>query len=144
MSDIIQNRSRAKLILLSSCNSGSGVDDKEDNKGLSYAFSMAGTPNIIASSWEVCDREASSFFDYFYSFLAEGDHSVKSLQKAKIKQLEEAHLPARHPYFWANWSHYGHGVSYEEKNFWKKYAGVLLTAALLSIILIYTYFVRKK
>ena len=131
MKDIIEHKSAANLLVLSSCHSASGIQDIEGLIGLNYAFSLAGSPNIISSKWEASDQESVDFFTDFYTNLKQGNNSIVSLQQAKINALKNGPLPARHPYFWANWEYSGHTVNYKKSNRWHFVLGGLFLAGLI-------------
>ena len=117
LEELLKGQSMAELIVLSSCHSASGKPTKEGNVGLAYGFAFAGTPNVISSLWSVSDRETKAFFPEFYRRLKYGAQSVESLRQAKLSFLDLAAQPARHPYFWANWVHYGHPVQLDRDHF---------------------------
>ena len=111
---MIGGGSRAKLAILSSCLSASGVQQFEGRLGLTYAFAFIGTPNVISSLWEVPDRESGEIFTHFYNYLDKGIPSTESLRQAKLQYLKEAPLPGRHPFYWAGWSVHGSQVKYQK------------------------------
>jgi CHAT domain-containing protein len=112
LSSLFTTQSAARLAVLSSCFSATGQKSREGNIGLAYGFSFAGTPQVISSLWAVSDRETSEVFGKFYRDFASGKNSIESLHKAKLHYLNNAPLPGRHPYFWANWVYYGHPVKF--------------------------------
>jgi len=93
---------KARLAVLSSCNSGTGKLQKgEGVMSLARGFIYAGCPGIIMTLWEVEDRSGAEIIKSFYSFLKKGYTTDKALQLAKLQFLDHADMLRSHPYFWS-------------------------------------------
>ena len=91
----------ADLVVLSSCESGSGkIERGEGMMGLNRGFLYAGARNVIYSLWKVNDRPTSAFMIRFYQNLIEQKYSFhKALQQTKLQYLKEN--PQNRPHDWA-------------------------------------------
>ena len=104
--EIFQMRLKAKLAILSGCETGRGnFLDGEGFEGFVQAFRAAGTPSIIASLWNVEDRATADFFTYYYKSLIEMQSSTRALQAAKLKMLQDPNYSFLN---WAAFSYYGY------------------------------------
>lgn len=94
LGEIFTLKTDANLVVLSACKSGSGKIAKgEGVLSLPRAFIFAGVPNIIASLWKIHDENTKNLMLDFYKFLLEGNSYSKSLQLAKIEQINKGELP---------------------------------------------------
>ena len=96
------------LVVLSACQTGTGVLEKEGFFGLSRAFFLNGAKSVVASLWRVSDRATCLFMDTFYRYLSEGEKIEQALRLTKIHMLK---TPYRHPYYWSSFVLNG-GFSY--------------------------------
>ncbi|MTI21701.1 CHAT domain-containing protein [Fulvivirga sp. RKSG066] len=73
------------LVTLSACESGLGdIKHGEGIYGLQRAFLTAGSKQVMSSLWKVDDQLTTSFMDYFYSGLIDGNSSEDALRKAQL------------------------------------------------------------
>ncbi|WP_299459282.1 CHAT domain-containing protein [uncultured Microscilla sp.] len=91
----------ADLVVLSSCESGSGkIERGEGMMGLNRSFLYAGARHVMYSLWKVKDRPTSEFMISFYKKLVVGKHSFsKALQLAKQEYIKTH--PLKRPHDWA-------------------------------------------
>ena len=91
----------ADLVVLSSCESGSGkIERGEGLMGLNRGFLYAGARNVIYSLWNVNDRPTSEFMISFYKNLIQQKYSFhKALQQTKLQYLKKH--PRKRPHDWA-------------------------------------------
>jgi CHAT domain-containing protein len=91
----------ADLVVLSSCESGSGkIERGEGMMGLNRSFLYAGARHVMYSLWKVKDRPTSEFMIMFYKQLLTGKHSFsKALQLAKQAYIKKH--PLKRPHDWA-------------------------------------------
>ena len=91
----------ADLVVLSSCESGSGkIERGEGMMGLNRGFLYAGARNVIYSLWKVNDRPTSEFMISFYKNLIQQKYSFhKALQQTKLQYLKKH--PRKRPHDWA-------------------------------------------
>jgi len=86
------------LVVLSACQSQVGELSRGDELvGLSRAFLYAGTPNVIASLWNIDDQATGLLMQKFYGYLRQGNRKAEALQKAQ----REVRTEYAHPYYWA-------------------------------------------
>lgn len=93
---------KAKMAVLSACNTGSGkINRGEGIMSLARGFIYAGVPSIVMTLWEVEDKSGSSIMTLFYNNLNKGMPIDLALQQAKLNYLSKAPQLRSHPYFWA-------------------------------------------
>jgi CHAT domain-containing protein/predicted negative regulator of RcsB-dependent stress response len=94
--------SRLSLAILSSCDSSSSsYRGTEGIGGLQWAFLSAGATAVIATLWEVDDREAAEFTTRFHQQLLGGAGVADALRRASLGSL------AAGRWVWAAFAHYG-------------------------------------
>ncbi|MEP7255836.1 MAG: CHAT domain-containing tetratricopeptide repeat protein [Ferruginibacter sp.] len=98
---------KAKLVVLSGCETGAGnVDKTEGLMSLARGFSYAGTQNVVAGLWQTEDKTSGELFKNFYSNLS--DNSISgSLQKAKLQLIQNASVSQASPFYWAGYIYIG-------------------------------------
>ena len=89
MTDVLNAKLDAKLVVLSCCHSGRGEIKAEGVVGIARAFLGAGARSVIASLWEVNDEATLVFMRHFYEHLVKGQSASKSLHKA-MKMMRES------------------------------------------------------
>ena len=89
MSDVLNIRLRARLVVLSCCHSGRGEIKAEGVVGIARAFLGAGARSVLVSLWAIDDEATLEFMKYFYQHLAEGESASKSLNQA-MKFMRES------------------------------------------------------
>jgi CHAT domain-containing protein len=89
-----------RLVVLSSCSSGSGrTMFGEGVEGLTDAFLAAGVTAVVSSLWPVDDATTAELMALFYGGLCRGHTAEAALRGAK---LELARRPrTRQPFYWA-------------------------------------------
>ncbi len=132
------------LLILSSCNSGSGyIQSGEGILSLAKAFQFAGSKSLLFTLWEVDDQANSLLIKHFLSFLEMGLSKDVALKKAKMAYLQNAHDIKSHPYYWASSQIsgelnpiYNSPKSSEEKHTWKYYLfGSILLIVILALFI---------
>jgi len=99
--EIFNLKLKAKLAVLSSCNTGSGkIMQGEGMFSLSRGFSFAGCPSLIMTLWKVEDNTSMVIMNSFYKNIQNGFSVSKALQQAKIEFLTSSDNLLSHPYFW--------------------------------------------
>ena len=92
----------AKMMFLSSCNTGTGLlQSGEGVMSLARGFFYSGSPCVIMSLWEVDDLSGSEIVKDFYLNLKRGFSKSRSLREARINYLKNANQMRSHPYFWS-------------------------------------------
>ena len=93
----------ADLVVLSSCDSGSGkVWDSEGVISLGRAFLFAGAHNVVVSLWEVDDRFSREFMIAFYQHFLSGLSYSQALHKAKSAMINSEDWS--HPKYWSSFT----------------------------------------
>ena len=89
MTDVLNAKLDAKLVVLSCCHSGRGEIKAEGVVGIARAFLGAGARSVIASLWAVNDQATLVFMRHFYEHLVKGQSASKSLHEA-MKMMRES------------------------------------------------------
>ena len=89
MTDVLNAKLDAKLVVLSCCHSGRGKIKAEGVVGIARAFLGAGARSVIASLWAIDDEATLTFMEHFYKHLVKGQSASKSLHEA-IKMMPES------------------------------------------------------
>lgn len=106
--DVLDLQLDARLVVLSSCSTGSGqILSGEGVLGLSTAFLSTGVPAVLASLWPVDDGATTEFMRRYYGFLSEGQDCAEAL--ASTQDVLRAGPETRHPYYWAGFVLVGEG-----------------------------------
>ncbi|MDD3642299.1 MAG: CHAT domain-containing protein [Candidatus Krumholzibacteria bacterium] len=108
--EILAQPVRARLVVLSACESGRGrLGRGEGVVGLTRAFLGAGAQNVISSLWAVPDESTSALMRECYDRLVkEGEPPHAALNGARLKLLGD---PATsHPFYWAAFVATGSGA----------------------------------
>ncbi len=99
--DIYNLDLKARLTVLSACNTGRGNLRKgEGVMSLARGFLYAGCPSIVMSMWEVEDNAGTEIMHTFYRVLKKGRSTDYALRQAKLKYLENANPRLAHPHYW--------------------------------------------
>ncbi|NUN69596.1 MAG: CHAT domain-containing protein [Bacteroidetes bacterium] len=80
---------KARLVVLSSCESGIGrLVDGEGMIALSRGLFYAGASNIMLSLWKVSDQQTYGLMEPFYRHVAAGEAFPSALRKAKLSMID--------------------------------------------------------
>lgn len=100
--EIAKLRLRARLVVLSACETGTGrFAQGEGAMSLGRAFMYAGVPSLVISLWPVNDGATASLMELFYYNIEQGQAPAKALRQAKLDYLNRCEGLASHPAFWA-------------------------------------------
>lgn len=115
MSDILNLKLDADLVVLSACNTG-GTDGKSGGEalsGLTRAFFYAGARRLVASHWPVPDASTAALMSSLFG--GQGVGGAAALRQAQLGLIDgtvSANAPVEwsHPLFWAGFSTIGDGT----------------------------------
>lgn len=109
MSDVLNVKLRAKLVVLSCCHSGRGEIKAEGVVGIARAFMGAGARSVLVSLWAIDDEATLEFMKTFYQHLLEGKGASESLNQAmKSMRVSERFSDVK---YWAPFVLIGDDVS---------------------------------
>jgi CHAT domain-containing protein len=135
-------RLNAKMVILSSCNTGTGtLHTGEGILSLARGFIYSGSQSVIMSMWEIEDRSGAEIVKTLYRYLKKGETKSNALQKARIKYLKSADMLRSHPYFWASLVIYGNNAPVYHSG---KLFIVFSFAGLLICLLLIFYYRRPR
>jgi CHAT domain-containing protein len=133
---------KAKMVVLSSCNTGTGLlYSGEGILSLARGFIYSGSQSVVMSMWEIEDKSGTDIVELFYKNLKKGYPKSVALKKARIAFLENADQLRSHPYFWSALVVYGDNTPLYHSSRLK--ITVLLIAIILSLALGYYFWKRK-
>ncbi|QGY46733.1 CHAT domain-containing protein [Maribellus comscasis] len=128
--DIYNLNLKARLSVLSACNTGTGQLKKGEGViSLARGFLYAGCPAIIMTLWEVEDNSGTKIMSSFYKFLKKGKNKDEALRLAKLEYLENANSRLAHPHYWLGYVSIGDNTS-----LYKSYDFYFFSLLLLTII----------
>jgi CHAT domain-containing protein len=129
---------KAKMVVLSSCNTGIGQQHSgEGILSLARGFVYSGSQSVLMSLWEVEDRSGAEIVKNFYGELKKGETKSEALRKARIKYLKNSDMLTAHPYYWSALAIYGNDSPlYYSRKFVVRTGAVLL---LILLTLFYSY-----
>jgi CHAT domain-containing protein len=102
---------KAKMVVLSSCNTGTGLlYSGEGILSLARGFIYSGSQSVVMSMWEIEDKSGTNIVELFYKNLKKGYPKSVALKNARTEFLENADQLRSHPYFWATLVVYGNNA----------------------------------
>lgn len=115
MSELYGMNLKAKLAVLSACNTGVGeMTDGSGIVSMNRAFMYAGVPSVISSLWNAPDKATQQVMTSFYKELKSGKSKSEALRYAKLDYLKNQTVQQfQHPFFWAGFILQGENESLE-------------------------------
>jgi CHAT domain-containing protein len=133
---------KAKMVVLSSCNTGTGLlSSGEGILSLARGFIFSGSQSVVMSMWEIEDQSGTEIVKLFYDNLKKGYTKSDALRKSRIYYLKHSDQLRSHPYFWSALVIYGNNNPLYFSIYLKIAAGIVLILVAGGIIY---YFFRPK
>lgn len=85
---------RTRAVVLAACDSARGPARAEGTISAARGFLAAGVPAVVATLWEIDDRQAAEFFPRVHRELAHGAAAAAAVRKAQIESIERRQPPA--------------------------------------------------
>ncbi|MCX6270135.1 MAG: CHAT domain-containing protein [Bacteroidetes bacterium] len=106
--ELFNMKLRARMAVLSACNTGAGMLQKgEGVMSLARGFYYAGCPDVVMTLWPVEDRISTQLINDFYYNLSKGMNKIEALRQAKLNLINSSDPLRAHPYFWAGYVNIG-------------------------------------
>jgi CHAT domain-containing protein len=104
VSEIYNLDLKARMVVLSACNTGTGMLKRgEGIMSLARAFFYAGVPSVVMTLWPVSDESCVTLMAAFYQNLMRGESKDAALRNAKLLLIMEAEPIFKHPFYWAGY-----------------------------------------
>jgi CHAT domain-containing protein len=132
---------KAKMVVLSSCNTGSGLlFSGEGILSLARGFIYSGSKSVVMSMWEIEDRSGTEVVKRFYDHLKRGYSKSGALRSAKLSFTKSADNLRSHPYFWSALIVYGNNSPL----YYNRYAVIASVLLSLIIICLIIYLLKRR
>lgn len=106
LSEVLDLRLHAELVMLSACVTGVGKEvEGEGVANFARAFQSAGAQSVVVSLWEVASEPAVEYVTWFYGYLKQGRSHAQALRLAREKM--RAKYP--NPFYWGVFVLHGEG-----------------------------------
>jgi len=133
---------RAKMVVLSSCNTGTGLlSSGEGILSLARGFLYSGSQSVVMSLWKIEDKSGTDIIKMFYDNLNKGMTKSIALRKARHEYLKNSSQLRSHPYFWSALVVYGDNSALY---FPRKLSAGILLALLAAAMLVYNYLRKRR
>lgn len=100
--ELFQLRLKARMAVLSACETGTGtMNNGEGIHNIASGFAAAGVSTVLMSLWELDDRAGNIIVQHFYDGLLANTPIDVALSNAKRAYLNEARGPNASPFYWA-------------------------------------------
>jgi len=131
---------KARMVVLSSCNTGSGIlSSGEGILSLARGFLYSGSQSVVMSMWEIEDRSGTEIVKMFYDGLQKGMSKSRALKKARTEYLRDASQLRSHPNFWSSLVVYG-----DNSPVYPRKLMTIIILSLAGIFLIGAYFLYRR
>jgi CHAT domain-containing protein len=109
-----QRFARTRLVVLAACRGAAPLFvGGEEVSSLAAPFLVTGVPAVLASRWNLDDRDSLPFFRGFYSHLAAGEDAATALRSVQLELLAARDARQRSPARWAGFDLLGGAVHRE-------------------------------
>jgi CHAT domain-containing protein/tetratricopeptide (TPR) repeat protein len=132
---------RAKMVVLSSCNSGAGLlYSGEGILSLARGFMYSGSKSVVMAMWEIEDKSGTDIVKGFYENLKKGYSKSSALRRARIHYLKQADQLRSHPYFWSSLVIYGNNSPLYYSRYWLAIPFLACAAAVVFLV----FYLRRR
>lgn len=132
---------KARMVVLSSCNTGSGkLHTGEGILSLARGFLYSGSQSVVMSMWEIDDKSGTDIIRMFYENLKKGKSKSEALRSARSSYLKSASQLRSHPYFWSSLVVYGENSPV----YYSRWKPVVVILILLLLIFSAVYYLRYR
>ena len=132
---------KSKMVVLSSCNTGTGLlYSGEGILSLARGFIYSGSQSVVMSMWEIEDKSGTKIVEMFYKNLKKGYTKSLALKKARIEFLKDVDLLRSHPYFWSALVVYGNNSPL----YYSKTPIITVVTLVTILILSFGFYFRKR
>ncbi|KAK3752311.1 hypothetical protein QZH41_001498 [Actinostola sp. cb2023] len=100
--EVMKTKVRARLVVLSGCNSGRGKVSAEGVVGIARAFLAAGACAVLVSRWKVDDNTTCEFMETFYTYLLDWDQQRRSASESLHLTIND--MRKKYPHDPMKWS----------------------------------------
>jgi len=102
MNDIMQLNTKADIVILSACNTGSNEDSYSGSySGLAKAFFVSGSKSVLVSNWYVETRSAQKLISNFVKNFSSNNLGYAENLKLSMQEFSKENNQNSHPIFWA-------------------------------------------
>lgn len=106
LSEVLDMRLNAELVVLSACVTGVGREvEGEGVANFARAFQSAGASSVMVSLWEVASEPAVEYVTLLYGYLKQGMRHAQALKLAR----EQMRKKYPHPFYWGVFVLHGEG-----------------------------------
>ena len=134
---------KARMVVLSSCNTGSGsLSTGEGILSLARGFMYSGSRSVVMSLWKIEDRSGTDIIKMFYDNLRKGMTKSRALRNARNTYLRNASQLRSHPYFWSTLVVFG-----DNEPVFRSWKPVMTVGAALlagASVLLFYYFLKRR
>lgn len=131
---------KAKMVVLSSCNTGFGrLSSGEGILSLARGFLYSGSQSVVMSLWEIEDKSGTDIINMFYDNLLKGKSKSRALKIARKEYLKKAGQLRSHPYFWSTLVIYGNNSP-----LYGQYKKLIMIVIALIVISGLFYFLKRR
>ncbi|WP_313954547.1 CHAT domain-containing protein [Aulosira sp. FACHB-615] len=91
--EILSLKLKAKLVVLSACETARGSLTGDGVVGLSRSLIAAGTPSVIVSLWNIPDESTELIMTEFYQHFQQAPDKAQALRQAMLVLIKQRYLP---------------------------------------------------
>lgn len=106
LSEVLELRLKAELVMLSACVTGVGKEiEGEGVANFARAFQSAGASSVVVSLWEVASEPAVEYVSLLYGYLQQGKRHAEAIRLAR----EQMRRKYPNPFYWGVFVLHGEG-----------------------------------